>query len=517
MSEISIDYTARDYNALKADIINLISTNTGTNWTPSDNSDLGNVLVEAFAYMGDIMSYYLDRVANETTVATAVKTDTLLGFASLYGYKVAGPTPATVTLTFTNNSSGTYDLPIGTQVLAPLTYGPYSQTYFETTVGATQIIPGQTINLTAVEGKTVNTDREDFIDPVYHKPLPANVGTSDGSANQTFVIYGINIISSSVIVYVGQGVAFAPWTYVDTLVEYGPSDLVFTTQQNTDGTLTVIFGDGINGAIPTTTQLISSIYKVSVGSYGNVKSGVINEISFIPGNIDTAVPTYFTVSNSNAAIGGADGDTTDALRDKIRGAVIARRRAVTKYDYTYLATQVPLVGKANTDASVYSSVNLYIQSANDGTSTPGISGGLPTANWSDLQTAVSAYMADKTPVGTTLTVLPPTYVPLYLTVNVSIQAAQKQSTMKLAINKALVGVNGYFDYPSATFGRSMPLSAVYAAIQSANNNQGVVSSTITQFNIDGSASANTVVLSPSQIAYLPQANLTINITGGIPL
>ena len=77
MSEISIDYTSRDYAALKADIISLINLNTGKNWDPSDNSDLGNVLVDAFAYMGDIMSYYIDRVANETRVDTAVKTDTL--------------------------------------------------------------------------------------------------------------------------------------------------------------------------------------------------------------------------------------------------------------------------------------------------------------------------------------------------------------------------------------------------------------------------------------------------------
>ena len=47
MSEISIDYTSRDYAALKADIISLINLNTGKNWDPSDNSDLGNVLVDA--------------------------------------------------------------------------------------------------------------------------------------------------------------------------------------------------------------------------------------------------------------------------------------------------------------------------------------------------------------------------------------------------------------------------------------------------------------------------------------
>ena len=32
MSEIQIDYTSRDYAALKADLISLVSYNTGKNW-----------------------------------------------------------------------------------------------------------------------------------------------------------------------------------------------------------------------------------------------------------------------------------------------------------------------------------------------------------------------------------------------------------------------------------------------------------------------------------------------------
>ena len=201
MSEFSIDYTSRDYAGLKADILSLINLNTGKNWDPTDNSDLGNVLVDAFAYMGDIMSYYIDRVANETRVDTAVKMDTLLGFASLYGFKPSGPTPAETTLTFTNISSNTVDLPVGTQVMAPLNYGPFSQAYFETTAGYTAIQPNQTITVAATEGMTVNTDKEDFIDFIYHKPLPANLGTSDGKPDQEIVILDTGIIDSSLIVY----------------------------------------------------------------------------------------------------------------------------------------------------------------------------------------------------------------------------------------------------------------------------------------------------------------------------
>ena len=129
-NDTQIDYTSRDFSALKEDLISLIQSRTSSSWDPSDPSDLGPILVVSFAYMGDIMSYYLDRVANETSVETAIKRETLLNFAALYGYKPSGPTPAVVDVTFTNVSDVSIDLPIGTQVMAPLLYGPYTEIYF---------------------------------------------------------------------------------------------------------------------------------------------------------------------------------------------------------------------------------------------------------------------------------------------------------------------------------------------------------------------------------------------------
>lgn len=372
MSDIQIDYTSRDYAALRQDLISLINAKTGLEWDASDPSDLGSILVETFSYMGDVMSYYIDRAANETSLATAVKKDTLLNFAELYGYKPSGPTPALVTVSFTNGGLVSIDLPKSTQVMATLTSAPYTEVFFETTTSVTGLLPGQSINITCEEGKTVNTDRPDLIDTVYNIALPANLGLSDGSADQTFDVIDIGIVDNSITVYVGQGSAFTPWSYVSSLSEHGPTDLVFTTTQNEDGTLTVIFGDGVTGAIPAANQLISTVYKTSVGVAGNVKAGTINEVTFIPGNPDLTALASLTVNNSSAAIGGADGDDFTQLRAKIKAAVTTRRRAVTLEDYKSLALQVPQVGKVNASAEVYSLVNVYLQSQDDSSSTPGV-------------------------------------------------------------------------------------------------------------------------------------------------
>ena len=305
MSDPQIDYTSRDYAALKADLISLVNTRTGYAWDASDPNDLGSVLIETFAYMGDIMSYYLDRIANETAIDTATQRSNLLNFAALYGYKPTGPTPATVRVSFTNlQDTDTIDIPIGTQVIALLSYANYNEAFFETTEAATAVLPGQTVTLACTEGKTVNTDRPDLIDPNLNKPLPIIIATSDGTANQEVNIIDLGIVDSSLVVYVGQEVAFSTWTYVDSLIEWGPQDLVFTTRQNQDGTITVVFGDAINGQIPGNGQLISAIYKTSVGIAGNIAASKVSEVTFIPGNLNPEAISYLYVANPYAAVGG---------------------------------------------------------------------------------------------------------------------------------------------------------------------------------------------------------------------
>ena len=588
---MQIDYTSRDFESIKEDLITLIRTKTNSDWDPTDYSDLGYVLVEAFAYMGDIMSHYLDRIANETSIDTAIQRSTLLSLAKLYNYKPSGPTPAEIYVTFTNVGLDSIDIPVKTQVLAPLSYGPYSTVYFETVESATALAPGAVITLKAVEGKTVNTDRPDLIDSTYNKALPANIGTSSGTENQAFLIVDANVIDNSITVYVGQGLAFSLWTYVDTLLEHGPTDSVFTTERNENGTITVIFGDGINGAIPTASQLISATYKTSVGVAGNIKSNSITEITFIPGNTDPQALTYLTASNIAPSYGGADADDFTQIREKIKAAVSTRRRAVTLEDYSELASLVSQVGKTKAASSVYSAVNIYVQTQEDNSAAPGypqatistasgtgttvtyntasahgfsvgntlnISGlyltqynlsgaviasvptttsftvtnaatgtwntatangrtGLaikltPTTNWYDVQSAVSLYMADKIPAGVTLTILPPTYVPVYVEATLAIQDTYKQSDIKLAAYKALLGANGVFQYSKNTFGGSVPLSAVTTALQSI---PGVISTSVTKYNKDGGSTAADFTVSTNEILYLTSSNLVSTVTGGI--
>jgi uncharacterized phage protein gp47/JayE len=509
-----VDYTSRDYDSLRADLIQLVRTRTGVDWQGDDPSDIGVALVEAFAYMGDVSNYYLDRVANEAFIDTATQRETLLNLARLFGYRPSGPTPADLPVTFTNTGSTAIDLPIGTQVVAPLQYGDYSEVYFETTQAVTQLAAGSSVIVGAKEGRTANTDRADMIDPATNTALPVVLGASTGAQNINLVLPDTGVVDGTVQVYVGQGVAFTTWTYVDSLLEWGPVDQVYTVELNADGTTSIVFGDGYNGAIPAPQQLISASYRISSGAAGNIRAGQITEVTFIPGNINLNARTALVVTNSSAGVGGANADNNTQTRAKLKKAISARKRAVTLWDYEALGILVPGVGRTKALANTYSSVTLYIQPSNDYTTSPGLdSNGDPTASMLALEAAVSDYLSDKVPANTTLTVLPPVYADLDISLIIGVADAYRKDDVKKAITKNLLDPNtGLFSYNNYGFGDTVAFSDIVTAASLVN---GVVSVTVTTLARHDATGAANVVMTPDEIPRLLASNLEINAVGGL--
>lgn len=510
---VQIDYTSRDYTSLITDLTNLVNVRTNNAWTADDPNDLGTVLLESFAYMGDIMSYYIDRLANEQSIDTAARRKTLVDIGRLFGYRVSGPTPASVNVVFTNVSDISLDIPVGTQVLASLLYGNYTEVYFETTQAAVQLAAGDSVTLTCVEGKTVNTDRPDLISVETNKPLPTSLGISNGLINQKYDLFDSGVVDNSIVVYVGQAESFTPWTFVDTLAEFGPTSLVFTTTIDEYGVTSIIFGDGVNGAIPPVNQTISALYRVSVGLSGNLAANTIEEVTFIPGNNVPEAVSYLSVSNPAASFGGADGDDSSQIRKKVKAAIAARRRAVTLKDYESLALQVARVGRVKAISEVYTSVTIYMQSQNDGSVTPGLVSGTPTNSWLDTADNIVTYLEEKIPVGTTVTVSHPTYVDIYLTLDVTVGNSYKNSDIEKAIRKAIINPGGLLAYETIDFGKDVSYSAIVATAYGVD---GVTSAIPSKLNKTNGAGVDIpgVAIADGEIPVLQTSNLIINVTGG---
>lgn len=114
-----VDYTSRDYVSLVNDMLNLIPSYL-PEWTDRSPGDFGVVMIELFAYMGDILNYYSDRIANESFIATAQQRQSVLNLATLLDYtphnNVAAKTQLHFTIANGTGPSGPVHIPIGTAV-----------------------------------------------------------------------------------------------------------------------------------------------------------------------------------------------------------------------------------------------------------------------------------------------------------------------------------------------------------------------------------------------------------------
>src|SRR5262245_3791220 len=96
-----IDYMARDYDSLLQAMQALVPEKL-PEWTDYESqADFGNVLLQLFAHMGDILSYYQDRVANESFLGTAQQRRSVIQHLRLIGYQLSTAAPASATLTLT--------------------------------------------------------------------------------------------------------------------------------------------------------------------------------------------------------------------------------------------------------------------------------------------------------------------------------------------------------------------------------------------------------------------------------
>lgn len=123
---ISVNYTGRDYYSLRAQLIERVKERTNNNWQGNDPADFGVALIESFAYMGDLINYYIDRAANESYIMTATQRDTLVNLANMYGYNPSSYISSIVDLKF--SSTNGYFGGIGAAIIEPGTINgtPYT-------------------------------------------------------------------------------------------------------------------------------------------------------------------------------------------------------------------------------------------------------------------------------------------------------------------------------------------------------------------------------------------------------
>lgn len=501
---VSVNYTGRDYYVLRDQLVSRIQDRI-PNWVGTDPSDFGVALVEALAYMGDLLSYYIDRNANENSLLTATQRTSLLNIAQNYGYIPAGSRQAYLDITFANSSGSNVTIPMGTIVSGQVVTSDVVQNVYFTTM-ADLIVPANgSDTVGSTEGRPV-TAVSVSADPTYGELI----GTSTGDPGTVFALENTPVVDGSIDIYVQDGDVYSKWTQVQHLVDYGPLDLVYTTSVDQNNNVFINFGDGVSGAIPVIYSAIRATYIVGGGVSGNVQVGTLDTIVYVPGLSEsqvTALQSTITPSNNVVAYGGADPESNDQIRFGAASTLRASNRAVTLKDYEDLARTVSGVGKANSIASTWTSVTLYIApTRNDGDTDlqPGLdSNGSPTVEHTNLAANVSNFLSDKIMIGTTVTVQPPVYVDAIATIAYTKQPQYTTAETEKAIKLKLIST---FSYNGLDFAETITPQTIEYSINQLPQVQNAKLTTLARF---GGSGLNTLTGAANEIFRFQESNLNI--------
>jgi hypothetical protein len=470
-----MDYTSRDFSSISSDLENLIQYYLPA-WTNRDTSDFGMTLLELFSYVGDNLSFYIDRAMNESFLTTASQRSSVIDIATLLNYSPANARAATTQVTFTNNTSGTYTVPAGTQVATTTVVNSNNQQIVFEVQSATLVPPGSTTGVIVNEGSS-------YTDPII---------VSDGLATQTYQLKNAPVVDQTVSVTVDSTV----YTYMSSLIDASATDPVFTTSFDDLGNSFIVFGDGVNGRVPPINNQITVTYRVGSGSAGNVPAGSINKII-------TNTQPGLTVSQPNAAIGGSDQEATDSIRQNTPKAISTLNRVVTLNDYANYVTSYLNADKANAVGNSFSSVVVYAAQAGD----PGQVSGTLTSAFTALAANIQNGLANVIYPTTTVTVLPPSYVNIDVSVTVTVAPNRKASAIQTAVNAAIADL---LSFTNTSFADTIRQTDVQNAC---NGVDGVTNTVITLLNRDGSTGVIDVT---TQYFEIPQAlTITVTTVGGI--
>lgn len=411
------------------------------NWTPNSEGDLGVALLELMSYVGDINSYYTDRVAQEAYLPTATQRQSLLNIASLLGYVPSNGTPATGTVTFvTDNPGVAVVVPEGTQV----------QSNFNTATDSPIIY--YTTELITVEGNGA-TATAPVSQGIQYSLVP--LGTSTGLPGQIFQIPQTGVLDDSTNIYIQStaSTGTTQWAQISTFIDSNASAQVFTLYVDANGITNITFGDGINGLIPALGLTIYADYTVIVGSAGNQPAGSVN-IMVDPITGVSIATNSLGVALSSAMAGGSDAESNSSIRANAPIAFATQQRAVTLQDFANLALNVPGVIVANAVANHSTSVSLYCLGPNITVPSP------------QLQSQLLVYFQNATLAGVSLSLPTPNLIAVDVgsnANNVTLQVMANYS-QQATVNAVILALNDLLTPPSTQFGMLLQVSSIYQAI-----------------------------------------------------
>lgn len=477
----TFDFASRDFQTIKQDLLTRAS-NTVPEWTDRDPSDFGMVLVDLWAYMGDILHYYVDLAAQEAFVETATQRESVLAYANLFDYTPNYLRSASSTVTLANSGASDYALPAFTQFIAEYDnrfYYFFNDTAYTVPAGGTQAV-------VVYEGEHIDEE--------------VLTTSASGGISQRYILRSENVVPSSVQIFVYEDINNPDeWQLVESLYTVDSGTGAFSVYVNANGETEVVFGTRLNGRIPPTGVKIVAQYSTSSGESGNIPSDLIDSFK-------TAVSSDISIQSSTQASGGADSESVASIKTSIQSVSRAQDRAVTLNDFADLTLSSPGVVKS---ASSYdagtATVTVY--------PVPYVSDYLNYSLYaipveSTMQTEVEELLQEKAMVGVTVDSATSIVVDrVDITATVKVDDRYVAPWVEADVRRAL---DELFAFDALDLGQEIRIGDAYRKIL---NTTGVEYALITAFTVVDSVGSTVSTMDPTHL--LRKGVITLNITGGV--
>ncbi len=527
----SIDYLAKDYDSFLRGMLDMLPTRL-PGWKTRTEADLGMALLELFAFMGDQLSYYQDRVANEGFLRTAVQYESVRRLLSLIDHQlfpglaakalVAATTTAARAISkgfrVSTKGNNKQDAVVFEAIEERVVYPQLNDILLHANVaaGSTQAVLEGEFDLFLTPGlwlwlqSAASGEWVQLVDPVTVNHI-THVTTVNFRAALTGVydkasthINGNGVVTSHGESHeqnsTGTGkpsqqipLDFAPLTYVadvsgvpqttlqvtvsgkkwqlvEDFIGSGPTDFHYTKSQDNQGYLMLQFGDGRQGRKPEDGVPIDVRYRSGVGSPGMVAPAALTEFEKID-------PANDKISNPQASFGAADPE--DLAEARLMGPRTLRQqnRAVTPQDYAdALLHGVPwgasLVQPLHAKAQF-----VWTGSWNSVIVSVDFADRRPLAAVPERRPALEAALQQKRLAGYDVQVEDARYAPVNISLVVNVKPEYFVKQVRAEVQQA-IGPQGFFAPAHFDFGQPVRLSDLYSTVLAV---QGVLYITVARF------------------------------------
>lgn len=313
MATNTLSYVDFDFNTIVTQLQDRMANRDA--WKDLNRSGTGETILEVMAYVLNMGLFYTERRAEESYLPTAKLRSSVVNLVSLIGYSPKRKSSATGNLTFS--------IPVASSTIVYIPKYTECQTSdgvkYLTNASAAIEKGSLSVTVEGIQGELVQTDI-----------------TSDGSLNQEYTINDINVEDSGDTANFTLRVIIdgTEWVEVSSFYVSEVTDQHFRVIDEMDGTVSIQFGDDINGKSPDSGSVVRLQYVKSVGLSGNVTNvGYVTTLNSVIYDEDAVVVSNVSVTNSSSLLGGDDAESMEEIRYEAPQVFKTGDRAVNRADF----------------------------------------------------------------------------------------------------------------------------------------------------------------------------------------